>query len=128
MAWETEGKALDGETVAHGVRAVLDDPSKGFYLVAERDGEPVGGLMVTYEWSDWRNGAFWWIQSVYVEPDARRTGVFRALFASIREQARAAGAVGLRLYVEVENRRAQHTYASLGMAQCPYHMFELGLQ
>lgn len=127
MARETEDRSLAVDIVMAGVRAVLEDPSKGFYLVAEREGSPVGGLMVTYEWSDWRNGAFWWIQSVYVEPVARRTGVFRRLFDRVRSKAHEQGAVGLRLYVEVDNTRAQETYASLGMSRCAYHMFELDL-
>jgi ribosomal protein S18 acetylase RimI-like enzyme len=87
----------------------------------------VGSLLVTYEWSDWRCGDFWWIQSVYVLPEARRSGVFRALHAAVAERARAAAAVGLRLYVETENVRAQRTYAGLGMAECHYRMYEQGL-
>ena len=124
MARETEDKALSIETVTAGVQAVLDDPRRGLYLIAEREGAAVGGLMLTYEWSDWRNGDFWWIQSVYVAPAARRSGVFRALYAQVQQRARAAGAVGLRLYVEKENRRAQTTYSDLGMQRCHYDMFE----
>lgn len=127
MALETEGKRLDPAVLARGVEGVFDDPRRGIYLVAERDGVPAGCLLVTYEWSDWRGGDFWWIQSVYVAPDARRGGVFRALYAAVRERARAAGAVGLRLYVETENRRAQRTYADLGMAPCHYLMYEEAL-
>lgn len=124
MAEETEDKPLDGATLAAGVRGVFDDAGRGFYLVAELDGETVGGLLVTYEWSDWRNGSFWWIQSVYVAPQARRRGVFRALHAAVEARAREAGAVGVRLYVELENARAQQTYARLGMQRCHYHMYE----
>ncbi|MEI7035159.1 GNAT family N-acetyltransferase [Fulvimonas yonginensis] len=124
MAQETEAKALDRSVLARGVAGVFDDPRRGFYLVAERGGTAVGSLLVTYEWSDWRCGDFWWIQSVYVVPAARRGGVFRALYAAVRDQARAAGAVGLRLYVETENHRAQRTYAELGMARCHYLMYE----
>ncbi|WP_329742068.1 GNAT family N-acetyltransferase [Dyella sp. A6] len=124
MAWETEAKRLDPALLAKGVGAVLDEPRRGFYLVAERDGLAVGGLLVTYEWSDWRNGDFWWIQSVYVEPAARRGGVFRALYAEVERRAQTSGAVGLRLYVETENVRAQHTYESLGMQRCHYAMYE----
>jgi GNAT superfamily N-acetyltransferase len=127
MAQETEGKALDRGTLMRGVEGVFDDPRRGRYLVAERAGRAVGSLLVTYEWSDWRCGDFWWIQSVYVVPAARRGGVFRALYATVREQARAAGAVGLRLYVETENHRAQRTYAELGMAPCHYLMYEEAL-
>jgi ribosomal protein S18 acetylase RimI-like enzyme len=124
MAWETEQRQLDHDTVQRGVAAVFEQPRRGFYLVCERDGVAVGSLMVTYEWSDWRNGDFWWIQSVYVSPDARRAGVFRALYAAVVQRASAAGAVGVRLYVETENRRAQATYEGLGMQRCHYAMYE----
>ena len=124
MAWETEHKRLDPQVLLRGVTAVLDEPRRGFYLVAERDGRAVGCLMVTYEWSDWRNGDFWWIQSVYVAQEARRGGVFRALYQDVAQRAKQAGAVGLRLYVETENARAQHTYRELGMEQCHYFMYE----
>ena len=124
MAWETEAKRLDPETLERGVLAIFDEPRRGFYLVAEHDGSPVGCLMVTYEWSDWRCGDFWWIQSVYVVESARRLGVFRALYEDVASRARAARAVGLRLYVETENERAQATYAGLGMERCHYFMYE----
>ncbi|BBD78729.1 GNAT family N-acetyltransferase [Aerosticca soli] len=127
MAVETEGKTLDREVLARGIAAVFDEPRRGFYLVAERDGKAQGGLLVTYEWSDWRNGDFWWIQSVYVIPAARRGGVFRALYAEVERRARAAGAVGLRLYVETGNTRAQAIYARLGMRRCHYLMYERAL-
>jgi GNAT superfamily N-acetyltransferase len=124
MAWETEHKRLDLAVLAQGVEAVFDEPRRGFYLVAERDGRPVACLLVTFEWSDWRNGNFWWMQSVYVVPEARRGGVFRALYADVTRRAKEAGAVGVRLYVETENHRAQHTYRELGMEQCHYLMYE----
>lgn len=124
MAMETEARTLDPQTLARGVRGVLEAPRRGFYLIAERAGAAVGSLLVTYEWSDWRNGDFWWIQSVYVVPAARRIGVFRALYARVQQDAAAAGAVGLRLYVETENQRAQRTYAELGMERCHYLMYE----
>ena len=124
MAWETEAKRLDPELLARGVAGVFDEPRRGFYLVAERDGAAVGGLLVTYEWSDWRGGDFWWIQSVYVAPGARRGGVFRLLHAEVVRRAREAGAVGVRLYVETENQRAQATYEGLGMQRCHYFMYE----
>lgn len=127
MAQETEAKTLDRAVLTRGVEGVFDEPRRGFYLMAELGGEAVGSLMVTREWSDWRCGDFWWIQSVYVLPQARRNGVFRALYAAVRERARAAGAVGLRLYVETENDRAQRTYAQLGMAPCHYLMYEESL-
>jgi GNAT superfamily N-acetyltransferase len=124
MAWETEQKRLDPIVLERGIAGVLEESRRGFYLIAERDGVAVGSLLVTYEWSDWRCGDFWWIQSVYVAPDARRGGVFRALYAQVEQRARVAGAVGLRLYVETENRRAQATYADLGMQECHYQMYE----
>jgi len=124
MAWETEQRQLDREILQRGVAGVFEQPRRGFYLIAERDGEAVGGLLVTYEWSDWRDGDFWWIQSVYVQPDARRGGVFRALYEAVAQRASAAGAVGVRLYVETENRRAQATYEGLGMQRCHYAMYE----
>jgi GNAT superfamily N-acetyltransferase len=124
MAWETEQKRLDLQVLVPGVTAVFDEPRRGFYLVAERDGQAVGCLLVTYEWSDWRNGDFWWIQSVYVVPEARRGGAFRALYGEVAQRAAASGAVGLRLYVETENARAQRTYRELGMSECHYLMYE----
>lgn len=127
MAWETERRQLDRDILQRGVNAVFEQPRRGFYLIAERDGVALGSLLVTYEWSDWRCGDFWWIQSVYVHPDARRGGVFRALYAAVAQRATTAGAVGLRLYVETENRRAQATYAELGMQRCHYEMYEARL-
>jgi ribosomal protein S18 acetylase RimI-like enzyme len=125
MAQETEGRALDPATVRAGVEAVLADPKRGFYLVAEAGGEVVGQAMVTYEWSDWRNGDFWWVQSVYVAPAFRRQGVFTRIFVAIEAAARARpGVVGLRLYVEKENTAAQETYRCLGMARSDYVFFE----
>ncbi len=127
MAWETEHKRLDPEVLRRGVTGVLEQPRRGFYLVAEQTGVGVGCLLVTFEWSDWRCGDFWWIQSVYVDSAARRGGVFRALYAAVAERAREAGAVGLRLYVETENQRAQQTYEGLGMQRCHYWMYEAPL-
>ncbi|TAN08840.1 MAG: GNAT family N-acetyltransferase [Rhodanobacteraceae bacterium] len=122
MAQETERKTLDRDVLLRGARAVFDDPHRGFYLIAERDGALAGCLLITHEWSDWRDGDWWWIQSVYVAPAARRHGVFRALYAAVEQRAQAAGAVGLRLYVEQHNARAQATYAALGMTAEPYQM------
>jgi GNAT superfamily N-acetyltransferase len=125
MALETEHKVLDPATVRAGVQAAFDDAGRGRYFVAEIDGKVVGQLMITYEWSDWRNGAFWWIQSVYVEPAARRLGVFRALYSHVERLARqTAGVCGLRLYVENENIRAQQTYLGCGMAHAGYLVME----
>ena len=125
MAWETERKRLDLDVLARGVDAVFDDPRRGFYLVAEHEGTRAGSLLVTYEWSDWRCGDWWWIQSVYVAQPHRRAGVFKALYAEVDRRARAtAGVVGLRLYVEWENARAQRTYETLGMQKAHYHLYQ----
>ncbi len=125
MALETEHKALDPGTVEKGIRAVLDQPRRGAYFVAERGAGAAGTLMLTYEWSDWRNGDWWWIQSVYVAPEQRRKGVYAALYAHVLAGARANPAVcGLRLYVERDNANAQRTYESLGMADAGYRMYE----
>lgn len=126
IAWETEHKKLDTSVLTSGVRAVLADSSRGFYTVVERGGEVVGQMMITFEWSDWRNGWFWWIQSVYVRADARRGGVFRELYRAIEAQAAAdPSVIGLRLYFETDNARAQSTYRSLGMADTTYGMMEV---
>ena len=125
MALETEGKALVPERIGAGVQRLINDPSLGFYLVAERGGQVVGCLLVTNEWSDWRNGLFWWIQSVYIEPGSRRQGVYRRLYEAIRELARADPAIcGFRLYVEKDNAPAQQTYESLGMGRTHYLIYE----
>jgi ribosomal protein S18 acetylase RimI-like enzyme len=125
MARETEDKTLDDETLRAGVAAVLAQPARGFYLVAADAEKVIGCLMITYEWSDWRNGDWWWLQSVYVAQAQRRRGVFRALHAAVEQHARAtAGVAGLRLYVERDNARAQATYASLGMHAAHYSMWE----
>ena len=125
MAQETEGKALDPVTLRAGVDAVLADARHGFYLVAEADGANAGCLMITYEWSDWRNGQWWWLQSVYVREDMRRRGIFRALHGEAERLARASpGVIGLRLYVERDNVSAQSTYAMLGMHDAGYRLYE----
>jgi ribosomal protein S18 acetylase RimI-like enzyme len=125
LAQETEGLALDGSVLAAGVAAALADPLRGLYFVAEDQGRIVGQLLITTEWSDWRNGWLWWIQSVYVHPDARRQGVFRALYEHVHAQAQAdPSVVGLRLYVEQENHAAQETYQRLGMRRTGYLVLE----
>lgn len=121
IALETENKKLDSGTVYAGVAAVFDDPSRGQYWVAEEDGCVIGQLMTTREWSDWRNGMLWWIQDVYVIPDKRRHGVFRALYAHLIEAGRADPECrGIRLYVERENEAAQRTYQAVGMTDPGY--------
>ncbi|TFZ07727.1 GNAT family N-acetyltransferase [Ramlibacter humi] len=125
MAFETEHRRLIPEVVGRGVRRMLDQPSMGFYLVAERAGAVMASAMVTTEWSDWRDGRFWWLQSVYVRPEARRQGAFRALYEAIRERAMNEGDVcGFRLYVEKDNEAAMATYRSLGMAGTDYRVME----
>jgi GNAT superfamily N-acetyltransferase len=124
MAIETENKTLEPQTLRAGVARVLAEPTRGFYLVAEVDGVVAGCLMVTFEWSDWRNGDWWWLQSVFVALEYRRHGVFRALYAEVERRAAGhADVVGIRLYVERENVRAQHTYAALGMREDHYRMY-----
>ena len=125
LAAETEGKTLDGDTVRQGVQSLLEMPSRGRYFVAEIDGQIVGQIMHTFEWSDWRNGDIWWIQSVFVHSDFRRRGVFSSLSNHLEELARQTpGVVGIRLYVENENGRAQQTYSSLGYDQAGYLVME----
>lgn len=125
MAAETEDKPLDAAVVLAGVQGLLERPAHGFYLVAERSGATAGSLMVTPEWSDWRGGFFWWIQSVYVDPAHRRTGVYRALYEEVRRQAtREGGVIGIRLYVERENTGAREVYNRLGMDETPYRLYE----
>lgn len=125
MAQETEGLSLDNDTLSRGVSTLLENPAKGFYLVAEIDGEIAGSLMVTYEWSDWRAADYFWIQSVYIKPEHRRKGIYRALYQEVKALAeRQGGAASFRLYVEQENTRAQQTYQSLGMSQSHYLMYE----
>lgn len=125
MALETEGKALDESTLAAGVRAVFDSPGGGFYLVAESGGAVVGSLMITYEWSDWRGAPFWWIQSVFVDAEHRRRGVYTAMHNETIRMATESGACGVRLYVEKTNLTAQKTYAGLGMSQSHYDLYEI---
>ena len=125
MAAETEGKTLDETVARSGVRRALADAALARYFIAEIDGAPAGQTMITFEWSDWRDGLFWWIQSVYVEPRFRRRGVFRALHAHIRALARNEPTVcGLRLYVLDSNTRAIETYHSLGMPTTDYRLCE----
>ena len=126
MARETEDKDLDLASLRAGINALLKDEALGFYLVADIDGQAVGQLMITTEWSDWRNAHFWWLQSLYVLPDYRRKGVFRHLYSYIQAQAGRAGNVcGLRLYVERTNRHAQQVYVNLGMELSHYDMYEV---
>jgi GNAT superfamily N-acetyltransferase len=129
LARETEGKSLDPSALSEGVRRVLADPSLGRYFIAEIDGQPVGQMMLTWEWSDWRNGMFWWIQSVYVAPEHRGTGVFSLLYRHIHKLAlETSGVCGLRLYVDQENQHAADIYRALGMRDAQYDMLEIDFQ
>jgi GNAT superfamily N-acetyltransferase len=129
LAQESEDLKLDPNTVSQGVNAVLNDTSKGLYIVAEDSGQVVGQLMITYEWSDWRNGNIWWLQSVYVRPDNRGAGVFRKLLDFVRSQAEATPHVcGIRLYVHRENQAARKTYVRLGFLATEYEIQELELR
>ena len=125
LARETENLSLDIGNVRRGVDAVLTDHAKGFYLIAEIDGRLAGQLLITYEWSDWRNGMFWWIQSVYTVPELRHRGVFQALYSEVERLARQAGTVcGLRLYVAATNVEAQKIYGLCKLHQTDYLLFE----
>ncbi|MDM3870527.1 N-acetyltransferase [Porticoccus sp. W117] len=125
MALETEGKTLNSDVVAAGVSTLLQRPELGFYLIAEEGGEALASLMVTSEWSDWRNGLYWWVQSVYVRPEHRRRGIYRQLYQAVQQLASEQGDVcGFRLYVEKDNVRAQQTYRALGMSETVYQMYE----
>ncbi|MFT4689881.1 MAG: ribosomal protein S18 acetylase RimI-like enzyme [Limisphaerales bacterium] len=126
LAMETEGKELPEQTISAGVRAVLGDSDRGIYYCAIADGELVGQLMITREWSDWRNGWFHWIQSVYVEESFRGQGVFSSLYRHAEDIAKKDPEVcGLRLYVENDNTKAQEVYSRLGMSETHYLLFEI---
>ncbi|GJL54334.1 MAG: hypothetical protein NPIRA02_14660 [Nitrospirales bacterium] len=130
LALETEGRSLDRSVLQAGVQAIFEQPSRGFYLIAEVHIEPskpvvVGQLLITFEWSDWRNANFWWIQSVYVHQDWRQQGVFRALYQYVYDQVHARHDIcGVRLYVEQENAAARSVYAKVGLELTPYRMLE----
>jgi GNAT superfamily N-acetyltransferase len=124
MAWETEELKLNKELVSMGVNAVFEKNERGQYWVAVNDNEIVASLLITYEWSDWRNCNIWWFQSVYVLPEFRRSGVFRTMYNHIRGEADIEKAGGLRLYVETNNLKAQQTYDAMGMQSHHYKMYE----
>lgn len=125
MAFETEGVQLKPEVITAGVSGMIDNPQRGFYLVAEQDGLITASLMITTEWSDWRNGNFWWVQSVYVLPEFRRQGLYRNLYQQVRTMAEQDSHVcGFRLYVERNNQIAQQTYQALGMSETEYLLME----
>jgi GNAT superfamily N-acetyltransferase len=124
MAWETEKISLANDIVTKGVNAVFLNPFHGQYWVAEESGKVVSSLLITYEWSDWRNSSVWWFQSVYVLPAYRRTGIFRSMYLHLRNEADKLDVAGLRLYVETNNSKAQKTYEALGMKCEHYAMYE----
>ncbi len=128
MAAETEDRGLQPQILRRGIDYLLQHPAEGRYLVAEFDNHAVGTLMLTFEWSDWRAGRFWWIQSVYVTREFRRKGVYRAMHQAVRELAtKDPQACGLRLYVERENLTAQKTYQTIGMTETHYRLYEEAL-
>ena len=129
MALETEGRRLDLDRLHNGTIALLESPDRGFFMVAELeqadDRQLLGQLMITYEWSDWRNGAFWWIQSVYVDPAWRRRGIFRRMHETVMATAKTSPNVcGVRLYVEESNGAAQAVYRRVGLTPSSYAIFE----
>ena len=125
MAFETEHLKLLPEVILAGVKTMINNPAHGFYLVAETDGTIAGSLMVTTEWSDWRNGVIWWVQSVYIRGEYRRQGIYRALYEQVKTLADADESVcGFRLYVEKDNINAQRTYQALGMLEKDYLIYE----
>ena len=124
MALESEGTILDIETVLPGVTAAMNDPQKGTYIVARVNGEPISSLMLTREWSDWTNRWYWWIQSVFVKPEYRGKGAYRAMYERIKEMAKENGVNQIRLYVDKTNYRAQEVYKKVGMDECHYLMYE----
>jgi ribosomal protein S18 acetylase RimI-like enzyme len=125
LAQETEDSTLEPGIVAAGVQAVVEDPARGRYWVAEVDGRIVGQIQITFEWSDWRNGMLWWIQSVYVHPDYRRRGIYSTLYRHVESLAsRQPDVCGIRLYVDRENETAQQTYDALGMSMTDYRVME----
>ena len=125
MAMETENKILDKNTISKGVSSIINDRTKGIYWVMEIDGNLVGQLMITYEWSDWRNGTMWWIQSVYVPKMYRRQGIYSSLYENLVNLANSdPDCCGIRLYVEKNNTRAAETYSKLGMVNAGYEIME----
>jgi ribosomal protein S18 acetylase RimI-like enzyme len=124
MAWETEQMHLVADTISKGVNAVFSDSARGQYWVAEDKNIVIASLLITYEWSDWRNTNVWWFQSVYVLPRYRRRGIFRSMYQHIKNEAEKENIAGLRLYVETNNTIAQNTYENLGMKSLHYKMYE----
>ena len=126
MAQDTENKTLDKSTISHGVEEVLHNANLGWYYLAEIDGHNAGQLMITREWSDWRNGYFWWIQSIFVHKAHRKKGVYNSLHKHVVERAKKIGVVGLRLYVDSKNKSAQKVYEKSGLKHSHYLFYEEG--
>lgn len=127
LARETESRQLDPALLQSGVESILADSSKGFYVVMEHrpTGRTIGQVLITFEWSDWRNAVFWWLQSVYVQKEWRRHGVFKQLYDHVLQEGKRQGNVaGIRLYVEQDNAIAQKVYAQAGLSAAPYKVFE----
>jgi GNAT superfamily N-acetyltransferase len=124
LSQEARGEGLDPQILTQGVQAVLSDPNRGFYTVVEVESKTVAAALVTFEWSDWRNAWFWWLQDVYVEPSYRQQGIFRFLYTHLKTQAQAAKVCGLRLYVYKGNTKAQEVYQRMGMVPSNSVMFE----
>ena len=126
MAFETEGKVLNAATLKSGVAAMFSSYANGFYLVAEGEGKLIGSLLITYEWSDWRNATYWWIQSVFVLPEWRRKGIYRSMHDYVLNIAVSRRDIcGIRLYVDHGNEIAQRTYMDLGMVHSNYDLYEM---
>lgn len=124
MAMESEGTILDKGKVTKGVTAAMNDDMKGIYWVAKADGKAIGSLMLTREWSDWNNEWYWWIQSVYVIPEYRNHGVYKAMYATLKDAAKESNVSQIRLYVDKTNHSAQTVYQRAGMQESHYLMFE----
>ncbi len=125
MAIETEEKDLNSLTLTKGVTGLFNNSNNGFYLIAEKNNMPCGQLMITKEWSDWRNGTFWWIQSVYIHPDHRKEGIYKMLHNEVRRLANLEENIcGIRLYVDQENKNAKKVYNAMGMVETDYQLFE----
>lgn len=127
MAMESEGCVLDKEKVTKGVTAAMLDDSKGIYWVAKFEGRTIGSLMLTREWSDWNNEWYWWIQSVYVIPEFRRQGVYKAMYLKVKDAAKENNVSHIRLYIDKTNLSAQKVYQNLGMHESHYLMYEENL-
>ena len=124
MAMESEGTMLDMDRLTLGVSSAINDEQKGIYLVARANDTPIGSLMLTREWSDWNNQWYWWIQSVYVMPEYRKKGVYKAMYATLKDIAQENGVSQIRLYADKTNLSAQQVYQRLGMRESHYLMFE----